>query len=197
MEPVRARDDDYYELGNQLFRLHQVKNEQFGWHTNNYIGRLGQENPYNTSWVDFYFHNRILPQLKLTVNNQYFQSSDFLSEEHLHQRIATLMPKDIVPVLLHGDLWAGNYLVAKDGSTFLIDPASYFGHYEVDLAMTKLFGGFNPAFYEAYYERVRGKISGEGDRANLYQLFYLLVHLNMFGSSYKSGVDSLIKQVFR
>jgi len=102
---------------------------------------------------------------------------------------------DTKPSLLHGDLWSGNYLISENGTPYLIDPAVYYGHHEVDIAMTKLFGGFDSSFYGAYAESLP-KVRGEKERNDIYQLYYLLVHLNLFGSSYKSSVTSILKTYF-
>jgi len=95
------------------------------------------------------------------------------------------------PTLLHGDLWGGNYIIDNRGNPCLIDPAAYFGHREADLAMTKLFGGFNTTFYNSYNEEYPLK-EGWENRENLYKLYHILNHLNLFGSSYYNQVISLI-----
>ena len=101
--------------------------------------------------------------------------------------------RHVQPSLLHGDLWGGNWMVALDGQPVLIDPAVYFGDREADLAMTSLFGGFPPDFYSAYNE-VFPFAPGYRERQPLYQLYYLLVHLNLFGESYGPRVDGILRQ---
>ena len=97
------------------------------------------------------------------------------------------------PSLLHGDLWGGNYVRGPEGSACLIDPAVSVGHAEADLAMTELFGGFAPAFYDAY--RGENEIRpGYSDRRDLYNLYHLLNHLNLFGGSYYSAVMRIVKR---
>ena len=99
------------------------------------------------------------------------------------------------PALLHGDLWSGNYLISESGTPYLIDPAVYYGDGLVDIAMSKLFGGFGHDFYSAYHE-VISKPEAYEERIDLYQLYYLLVHLNLFGASYRSGVLRILSRYF-
>jgi fructosamine-3-kinase len=96
---------------------------------------------------------------------------------------------------LHGDLWAGNYLISTDGTPYLIDPAAYYGHSLVDIAMSKLFGSFGQSFYDAYHE-INPKSENYSQQIELYQLYYLLVHLNLFGSGYYSSVSSVLRKYF-
>ena len=106
------------------------------------------------------------------------------------------MLPELEPALLHGDLWSGNYLVSRQGTPFLIDPSVHYGHAEVDLAMSLLFGGFSSRFYDAYFE-VSPKVAGFEKRVALYQLYYLLVHLNLFGRSYYPRVIEIGSGLFR
>ena len=99
------------------------------------------------------------------------------------------------PSLLHGDLWGGNYLISLDGTPYLIDPAVYYGHSEMDLAMTRLFGGFSSSFFNTYYDIVPPH-PHQSDLTALYQLYYLLVHLNLFGTSYLPGVQRTLTKYF-
>ncbi len=96
---------------------------------------------------------------------------------------------------MHGDLWAGNYLISTDGTPYLIDPATYCGHAMVDIAMSRLFGGFGPSFYDAYHGIIP-KTGNYQQQIELYQLYYLLVHLNLFGKGYYSGVLSILQRYF-
>lgn len=102
---------------------------------------------------------------------------------------------NVKPSLLHGDLWGGNFLISTDGTPYLIDPATYYGHSMVDIAMTRLFGGFGTEFYDIYHE-ITGKPDRYEEQIELYQLYYLLVHLNLFGSGYYSSVSSILKRYF-
>ena len=98
-------------------------------------------------------------------------------------------------MLLHGDLWGGNHLIASDGTPYLIDPATYYGHSMVDVAMSHLFGGFGTLFYEAYHEQIP-RTDNHDVQIDLYQLYFLLVHLNLFGSGYYASVASILKRYF-
>lgn len=198
MEFVEAKSPSQSEmesLGHQLAALHktQVQN-YFGWQQDNFIGNLPQSNKSHPSWISFYAHERLLPQLKSARDFGYLDFEEIPSEENLLKTCQSLFP-EINPSLLHGDLWSGNYLISKSGKPYLIDPAVYFGHYEVDLAMTRLFGGFDLAFYPAHAEHF-SKIPQQNERNDIYQLYYLLVHLNLFGRSYYAPVKKLLKRYF-
>jgi fructosamine-3-kinase len=111
--------------------------------------------------------------------------------DRLLERLPEWLGHAVKPSLLHGDLWGGNWIAGPGGEPYLIDPAVYFGDREVDLAFTELFGGFSPRFYEAYREAYPLE-PGYGERKPLYQLYYLLVHLNLFGEAYGTDVDRVL-----
>ena len=100
------------------------------------------------------------------------------------------------PSLIHGDLWAGNVMTGSDGRAWIIDPAAYYGHPEADLAMTELFGGFSPAFYDSYFACAKIE-AGYQDRKDIYNLYHLLNHLNLFGVSYLSSVERIFRRYGR
>ena len=192
LEPKRASVKEMALFGHQLAALHKsTKAKQFGWESDNFIGSLPQSNRKHLNWTDFYVKERLLPQIKMASDLQRLSKTEIPSEVSLSKTVERLFPV-VKPSLLHGDLWSGNYLIAQDGMPYLIDPAAYFGHWEVDIAMTRLFGGFDAAFYHAYSEHFP-KVGGEKERNDLYQLYYLLVHLNMFGVSYKAAVIEILK----
>ena len=159
----------------------------------NFIGSLPQQNSHYDAWTDFYIANRLLPQFVLAVDTGRLGASDFPSEDKLHTVLSELF-EGIRPSLLHGDLWGGNYLISSDGIPYLIDPAVYDGHSEVDLAMSRLFGGFGSRFYAAYHEVIPSQ-KGSEERNAVYQLYYLLVHLNLFGASYYPSVMQILKRL--
>ncbi len=97
------------------------------------------------------------------------------------------------PAILHGDLWGGNFIVDESGGACLVDPAVYFGQREADLAMTRLFGGFEPVFYEAYNDEWP-LLAGHGERLRIYQLYHLLNHLNLFGSGYYRQCENILQR---
>lgn len=195
VESKSPSQSEMESLGHQLAALHKASvGNSFGWKTDNFIGNLNQSNKKQSDWCTFYSFKRLIPQLKLAQNHGYLKSEEVPSEESLLKTCQNLFP-ETSPSLLHGDLWSGNYLIAKNGEPYLIDPASYFGHYEVDLAMTRLFGGFHRAFYDAHAEHFP-KVPGQNERNDIYQLYYLLVHLNLFGGSYYASVKQLLKRYF-
>ena len=182
------------KLGRALALLHQSANDAFGWHRDNYIGSLAQHNSWESSWDSFFARRRLWVQYEKAVDAGFLKLREVPAVEQMIQKISTLVA-EVRPALLHGDLWGGNYLVSKQNALYLIDPSVYFGHSEVDLAMTRLFGGFSSRFYEAYFE-VSPALPGLEDRIQLYQLYYLLVHLNIFGRSYLPAVAESTKAVF-
>ncbi|WP_422082778.1 fructosamine kinase family protein [Ulvibacterium sp.] len=195
IKPTRAFQKDMAQLGHQLAALHRFSQSDFyGWESDNFIGSLPQENSPHSQWFEFYVHERLLPQIKMAMDNKRLAVSDVPSETKLSATCQNLFPKT-EPALLHGDLWGGNYLISQEGKPYLIDPAVYYGHHEVDIAMTRLFGGFDSSFYDAYGEHF-AKEPFESERTDIYQLYYLLVHLNLFGKSYYGSVRSILKRYF-
>ena len=184
-------------FGRDFARLHKFTSKFFGFYEDNYIGSTPQLNIPSeietVSWVDFYFNKRLLYQYKLAEKNGY-------AGEELHKGffqleikiISILKDCDAKPSLLHGDLWSGNFITDETGSACLIDPAVYYGHREADLAMTKLFGGFDSRFYSAYNEEYP-LVAGYEYRENIYKLYHVLNHLNLFGNGYYNQAVSLIK----
>ena len=175
----------FEQFGRDLAKLHKCSSGQgFGWPDDNWIGSTPQENSWRSDWPDFFTENRLRPQLKLAVDNGL--STPQLSK--LGTRVIDKVPQLLSgtqepPALLHGDLWSGNFMCDGEGRTVIFDPAAYFGHREMEFAMTKLFGGFTEAFYQAY-EEVWKLPEGWQERVDLYQLYHLLNHLNLFGTSY-------------
>ena len=191
----RAEPADMRRFGEELAAMHQIHTDSFGLSSNNFIGSLPQRNQKHSNWTDFYLLERLLPQLKLARDQGALSRNDIPSEDVVWHKLAQLFP-EVKPSLLHGDLWSGNYLISTTSVPYLIDPATYYGHYEVDLAMSKLFGGFSTAFYESHQEHLPTEREFEA-RTDIYQLYYLLVHLNLFGASYYSTVSGIIKRYFR
>lgn len=185
---------DFKVLGEQLATLHQCTSDRFGLDQDNFIGKLPQSNTQHNTWVGFYTYERLLPQLHLAKNKGLLNPKEIPATSELKSVLDSLF-KNVKPALLHGDLWSGNYLISTDGTPYLIDPAVYYGHHEVDIAMSKLFGGFHDAFYESYFS-LMPKDENTLARIDLYQLYYLLVHLNMFGRSYYGSVSSILKTYF-
>lgn len=194
VESKRPDTYDYQRLGTQLAQLHQCSQTDFGFLSDNFIGSLPQQNNPHSDWATFYWFERILPQLQMALKTRLIQP-DIIPEEQKAIILFQNIFGDVKPSLLHGDLWGGNYLIATDGTPYLIDPAVYYGHSMVDIAMSHLFGGFGTDFYNAYHEIIP-KSTHYDAQIELYQLYYLLVHLNLFGSGYYSSVASILKQYF-
>ncbi|WP_053971775.1 fructosamine kinase family protein [Mangrovimonas sp. ST2L15] len=194
IETKAPTSKDLSSLGKQLAALHQRTSKSFGLDSDNFIGSLPQSNQEHHNWKDFYLQERLLPQLRLAKNKGVLTNSDCPPENQMSITLEPLL-KDVTPSLLHGDLWSGNFLISENGTPYLIDPAIYYGDKEVDIAMTKLFGGFGEHFYEAYYESDAASSKSEL-KIEIYQLYYLLVHLNLFGRSYHGSVVSILKKYF-
>ena len=185
--------NDYWEkLGQGLARQHSNTVDQFGLDENNYIGRLPQNNSQNKSWIDFFRDSRLDVQLGLAIYNG-LVGEDFVKKyKSLYPKLPQLLTEE-APALLHGDLWSGNVMVGPAGEACLIDPAVYFGHREAELAFTELFGGFDPKFYSAYNE-VKPLEPGYQERKDIYNIYPLMVHVNLFGTSYLSGVERTLNK---
>lgn len=185
------------DFGRKFAVLHKFNNEKYGFYEDNYIGSNPQlnipDNDEEKNWTKFYFQKRILYQFHLAEKSGNSTSDLRSSISQLENKIDLIVTDNgEKPSLLHGDLWGGNYMVDKNGFACLIDPAVYYGNREADLAMTKLFGGFDSEFYRAYNEEFPLP-DGYDYRENIYKLYHVLNHLNLFGSGYYSQAISLIK----
>ncbi|WP_280768119.1 fructosamine kinase family protein [Salipaludibacillus daqingensis] len=196
MEWIQGEKTNHYsqQLGEAVAKLHQATSRKFGYRNDTYIGEIHQKNNWWTNWNDYYRSNRLLPQVQLGERLGYMPSKRKQRMEKLMDRLQEWIPaNDVKPSLLHGDLWGGNVMVAKGGKPCFIDPSVVYGDHELELAFTELFGGFSEDFYEAYaYTQPVDR--GYDDRKELYQLFYLLVHLNIFGEIYGGHVDTVLKR---
>jgi fructosamine-3-kinase len=169
-------------FGSRLAALHQQPASFFGWHKDNYIGSLPQINTPASSWSVFYATRRLLPLVRSIYDARLFSGRDLKHAEALCNKLDEVFPNE-PPALLHGDLWSGNYLITRDGQVAVFDAAVYFGHREIDLAMTRLFRGFPPSFYNAY-QQVYPLQTGWEERLQVSQLYPLLVHALLFGGEY-------------
>lgn len=193
------RPDFDQRLGEGLARLHASAppGAAFGWTRNNFIGSLPQSNRSSRSWSAFWRDQRLAPQLRRARDGGFLRGpgGDAL-DRVLELASDALADVDEGPVhLLHGDLWGGNAFAGPDGEPVLIDPAVYHGHGEVDLAMTELFGGFEKTFYSAYAAAGTVSDAYAAYRRDLYQLYYLLVHVNLFGLQYERRTLSAAARV--
>ena len=184
-------------LGRGLARLHEAgTGESFGWRRDNFIGPLPQANPASVSWIDFWRDQRLMPQLELAREKGHFQGEGGRLLDSLLGRLDQVMEGtgQQSPALLHGDLWSGNYYPDSTGNPVLIDPATYLGVGEVDLAMMELFGSFPVGFQEEYAHHRGWAEEYESFRRALYQLYSLLVHVNLCGAGYRSGTLAAARQ---
>ncbi len=194
IESKSPSSKDFELFGKQLAQLHQTTTAHFGSDHNNFIGSLPQSNNQHSNWLEFYTEERLNPQLQLALDKGYLERKELPSLDKLKATCSECFT-NIKPSLLHGDLWGGNFLISTDGVPYLIDPSTYFGHAEVDIAMSKLFGGFSSLFYESYHKIIPQE-QYTSKRIELYQLYYLLVHLNLFGRSYYASVKHILTKYF-
>jgi protein-ribulosamine 3-kinase len=194
LEPGPRTKDNQRLLGQQLAALHRNSSATYGWDSENFIGSLPQSNTAHRDWSGFWRGERLLPQLRMAEAQ--LGVSGIRRFDALLRDLPSLLRdvEDEGPSLLHGDLWSGNVHMLADGSPAVIDPSCYYGHREVDIAMSRLFGGFSTEFYEAYAESWPHR-QGLEERVLLYQLYYLLVHINLFGGSYVQQTLSVLKQL--
>jgi fructosamine-3-kinase len=188
-QPSRMFGEDF---GRALAQLHRVTDSTFGLDYDNYIGELPQHNKRAANWIDFYRDQRIIPQMELARKHGYLPAYREKLLMQLSEQLDVLLA-DVpsVPSLLHGDLWSGNYMSGEKPAIY--DPAVYYGDREIELAFTELFGGFPPEFYRAYRE-VYPLHPGYDERRSLYQLYPMLVHLNLFGEGYGGRVDAICRE---
>ncbi|PYZ98334.1 fructosamine kinase [Alteribacter lacisalsi] len=180
------------KLGEMLARVHSnTKHKKFGYPHATYIGTLEQQNGLWLSWTDYYREQRLIPQLNIGTHSGIITAERQKKIEQLTARLDQWLPQRPEVSILHGDLWSGNWMNGSDGSPWLVDPSVLYGHREMDLAFTELFGGFPGGFYEAYGHHLPLD-ADYGERKPLYQLFYLLVHLNFFGEQYGKPVDRIL-----
>ena len=192
------KTENFWKLfGEQLAGLHRRswvdKNGHplFGFGQYNYMGSLVQNNDQNQEWKDFFVNTRLQPQIKLARENHLLERKHVDSFENVFSR----MPEIFSPepsALLHGDLWSGNFMCNEKSEPVLIDPAVYFGHRSMDLAMTTLFGGFDKIFYDVYdyHFPLPKNYREQWEVCNLYPL---LIHLNLFGSGYLGQIERTLR----
>lgn len=187
------RSKDFWTtFGTGLANLHRNTAEHFGLDHDNFIGRLPQSNTPHENWISFFVSERLEAQLRLAEENGLAPSDLRPSFESLYQRLPQLIP-DEPPALLHGDLWSGNFLVGPEGEPCIVDPAVYYGHREAELAFTRLFGGFDQQFYLAY-QAAWSLANGWEERISLFNLYPLMVHLNLFGKGYLPDIQAILSK---
>jgi protein-ribulosamine 3-kinase len=189
---------NFYEMfGYQFALMHNYSSNEFGFYEDNYIGSTPQWNMASDdekkNWTHFYFQKRLLYQFNLCQRNGYADESFRNAFRIVENKIDQILGEsENLPSLLHGDLWGGNFICSNSGEVYLIDPAVYFGNREADLAMTKLFGSFNKEFYDSY-QQTFPLPPGYEYRENIYKLYHVMNHLNLFGSAYYEQALHLMK----
>lgn len=180
------------EMGRKLAAMHRVEvSSKFGWEQNNTIGSTPQINTWTENWADFFAEHRIGYQVQLAKRRGGNFPDYNLVVDVVRDYLSDRNPQ---PSLVHGDLWSGNAAITSAGEPVILDPATYYGDREVDLAMTELFGGFPAAFYRGYNE-VFSLDEGYGQRKTLYNLYHILNHFNLFGGGYASQANRMFGQI--
>ena len=196
--PAGRQSRTFWEdFGHSLAEMHTADTSflglpgRFGFGIDNYIGAGPQKNTPKDSWIEFFRDCRLAPQLERASRKM--PVSDIKKADHLLEHLGEYLIEPDRASILHGDLWSGNYVVGPDGNAWLIDPAVYVGCSETDIAMTELFGGFSYAFYGAYRESGLLK-PGYEERCDIYNLYHMLNHLNLFGGGYLYSVERIISK---
>lgn len=192
IEEGRSGKYSAQHFGKQLAELHSRHSSRFGLDENNYIGRLPQSNTWHEQWVEFFIEERMEPQLTMALNSGKFQPAITGAFDAMYKELPNIFPEE-QPALLHGDLWGGNYFYDTEGNAVIYDPAVYYGHREIEIAFTHLFGGFSTVFYDAYNDTLPLE-TGFNNRRDIYNLYPLLVHTNLFGGSYARQVETIVKR---
>jgi fructosamine-3-kinase len=192
----RGDSHSHAQLGRDLARMHRHTAKQFGWYRNNTLGATPQPNRQSDDWCEFWRTQRLGHQLQLAAENGYSGQLQSLGQQLLDELDRFFINHQPQPSLLHGDLWSGNYAIAADGAPLIFDPAVYYGDRETDIAMTELFGGFPAEFYRAY-EAEYPLAPGYAQRKQLYNLYHILNHLNLFGGGYLRQSVTMMEQLLR
>lgn len=180
-------------LGEGLAELHMATQKHFGLQQDNYIASLPQPNQIEQDWCSFFVSKRLEPLLGKALYEGIIDPAFAKKFQSIYPKLESIFPKER-PSLIHGDLWSGNVISDAGGNPVLIDPAVYFGHREMDIAFSKLFGGFSERFYQRYDE-VFPLEPGFGERESIYNLYPLLVHLLLFGASYLPPIEKTVRQL--
>ena len=194
VELKSAQQPSEQQLGRQLAALHEIKQDYFGWHHDNFIGSNQQKNTRDNNWANFWQKQRLTAQLKLAADNGYTGKIQQQGEKLCQLIPVFFSAYQPQASLLHGDLWSGNAASDSAGQAIIYDPACYYGDREADIAMTELFGGFGANFYAAYGE-CWALDSGYKTRKTLYNLYHILNHLNLFGSGYLRQAEMMIQHL--
>lgn len=189
----KIRSSDFWTLfAQKLAQMHQTTSDYFGLDFDNYMGSLPQKNTKHADFISFFIQERLEPQIKLARDNGYINRNHIQQSEKLYAELPSIFPEE-KPSLVHGDLWSGNFMNDEKGNPVVMDPATYYGHREVDIAMTTMFGGFSSAFYKQYHNFYPMELGWEG-RLDFYKLYPILIHVNLFGYSYVSSFEQIVSK---
>jgi len=192
IKPGSEYSNFWDDFAKSLANLHRITSDTFGLDHNNYMGSLPQYNSLHKDWYSFFIEERLEKQIKIGRDIGEIQSETLRHFERLYIILPEIIPAEI-PALIHGDLWSGNFITNQAGKACLIDPAVHFGHRESDIAMTRLFGGFPSEFYTSY-NRYFPLVKGWESRAELLNLYPLLIHVNLFGGGYLEQVKRIVQR---
>lgn len=181
-------------LATQLAALHRVQAAQFGWHQDNTLALTPQHNTWSPDWLSFWREQRLGFQLELAARNGFRGRVQVLGKQVMDALPDLFAGYSPAASLLHGDLWGGNYAFLADGTPVIFDPAPYYGDREADIAMTELFGGFDHDFYTAYHTAFPLD-AGYTRRKTLYNLYHILNHCNLVGSSYLKQAEVMMQKL--
>jgi fructosamine-3-kinase len=179
-------------FGRSLARMHRHSSEYFGLGHDNYMGAIPQSNRRHQTWNEFFIQERLEPMVRMARNDGFLIRDDISAFERLYRKLPDIFPVE-PPALIHGDLWTGNHMVDDLGNACLIDPAVYYGHREMDIAMSRLFGSFTVEFYEAYHSEYPLEKEWR-ERVEVCNLYPLLVHVNLFGEGYLESVERIVRR---
>jgi len=192
IEPAQKKPSFWSDFGRALARMHRHSAEFFGLDHDNYMGSIPQSNSKHDSWTGFFSMERLEPMVRMARDRGYLRRDTVISFEKLYARLGEIFPEE-PPALIHGDLWTGNHMVDSHGDACIIDPAVHYGHREMDIAMSRLFGCFAGEFYEAYHSEYPLE-KGWMERVDICNLYPLLVHVNLFGMGYAGSVERIIRR---
>jgi fructosamine-3-kinase len=192
LAPAGKGPSFWEDFGRRLAELHRHTATRYGLDHDNYIGSLPQYNDQYERWVDFFREQRLLVQMEMASRSGLLPPRTRQAFERLFGRLESIFP-DEPPALVHGDLWSGNYMMDEQGEACIIDPAVYYGFREMDIGMSRLFGVFGNAFYEAYNE-AWPMAPGWRRRVEICNLYPLMVHVNLFGAGYLGSVEGILKE---
>jgi protein-ribulosamine 3-kinase len=191
--PSATQKPDYWtDFGAKLSALHANTHQYHGLSFNNYIGALPQNNRPMIDGIEFFVERRLRVQVGLALYERRIEANTKETFERLYEKLPSLIPNE-KPALLHGDLWSGNVMTGSDGYVSLIDSSAYYGLREAELAFTTMFGGFDSSFYESYYASTPLE-KGFGERISIYNLYPLMIHVNLFGGGYLNAVEKTLKR---